>query len=210
MHKGKEPIDLIIRHRVRLRDSEVLRDGISLFPAEPGNADLSVTGIYSSLKLNYPKFYKMDVLSKAAWLAAEVLLTEADIPVYQHLDRSRIAVVLFTTHGCLSIDKKYNQSIRSIPSPALFVYTLNNIMLGEICIRHGFKGEQTCIASDGFDETELCFAVNDLLTNRDMDACLCGWVDAGSNQHDVSMFWVGKGGDGLIFSPAVLRQLYTS
>lgn len=201
-------MSLNILHWVRLNDAAT-RDGKPLLQpaASPAGAP---EDLYRQLQFSYPKFFKMDVLCKWGWLGAEALMNEGGQFFYEGIDKNKVAVVLATSHGCLDIDKKYQQSILSIPSPALFVYTLSNIMLGEICIRHGFKGEQACLVSDSFDSTELYFWVNDLLTNRGMEACLCGWVDAVNNQHDVSMFWVGKAGNGLIFSPAVLQQLYNS
>ena len=62
-------------------------------------------------------------------------------------------------------------------------------MLGEICIKHGFKGEQLCIVQDDFDKEELNFWVNDLLKNRGMEACVCGFVDASEYGVKVEMEW---------------------
>jgi hypothetical protein len=82
-------------------------------------------------------------------------------------------------------------------------------MLGEICIRHGFKGEQLCMVSERFDAEEISFWVSDLLEKRGMDACLCGWVDAEGDQKDVCMVWVSKE-RGIEFSGVALRQIYGS
>lgn len=134
----------------------------------------------------------MDILSKWAMVGADTILNNGGQSLTESLDKTKIAVALITRNGCLEVDKRYLQSIQEIPSPALFVYTLANIMLGEICIRYGFKGEQTCMVQDDFDTTELNFWVNDLLTNRGMDACLCGWVDAVGSHKDVYLAWVTK------------------
>jgi hypothetical protein len=172
-----------------------------------GTADPAA--LYHRLQHNYPKFFKMDMLSKWAWLGAEYLLSSEQGSLYEGLDKSKVAVVLMTSQGCLDVDKKYQQSFATIASPALFVYTLPNIMLGEICIRHGFKGEQLCLVSDTFDTGELHFWVNDLLSNRGMNACLCGWVEGTANVNDVCMFWVEKGGKkGTEFSAAGMQQVY--
>jgi hypothetical protein len=200
-------LGLTISHSVRIKDGKALRDGSTL-PLLDNVQGLAPEAYYRALQYSYPKFFKMDVLCKWGWLGAEALLTENGQLVYEGMDKHKVAVVLATSSGCLDIDKKYQQSIINIPSPALFVYTLSNIVLGEICIRHGFKGEQACFVSDGFDSSELHFWVNDLLVNRGMDACLCGWVDAVDYQHDVSMFWVVKNGNGVPFSPAAMQQLY--
>ncbi len=148
--------------------------------------------VYRGLGCNYPKFFKMDVLCKWAWLGAEALLRTENGLLYDGLDKNRIAVVLATKHGCLAVDKRYQETISTIPSPALFVYTLPNIMLGEICIRHGFKGEQLCLAQDAFNEQEIIFWVQDLFKNRGMKHCLFGWIDAVNEEHDVCLFWASN------------------
>ena len=152
----------------------------------------------------------MDLLCKWAWLGAETLLMQNGVPVYGGVDKTKIAVVLMTNHGCLEVDKKYQETTNTIASPALFVYTLPNIMLGEICIRHGFKGEQACFVNDRFDVEQLHFWVNDLLHNRGMEACLCGWVDAVTDDHNISLFWVTKNGGGIPFDTDILQPFSTS
>lgn len=140
-----------IRHSIRISEGNITRDG-KVIARQEGTAP---ENFYRGLQYSYPKFFKMDVLCKWAWLGAEALLNNTDKFVYEGIDKNKIAVVLATAHGCLDVDKKYQQSIQSIPSPALFVYTLSNIMLGEICIRHGFKGEQACLINDEFDSSGL-------------------------------------------------------
>ncbi|OSZ82357.1 hypothetical protein CAP35_03555 [Chitinophagaceae bacterium IBVUCB1] len=164
--------------------------------------------IYRGLQYNYAKFFKMDLISKWAWLGAEALLKTENGYLYDGMDKTKIAIVLQTNHGCLDVDKRYSETLATIPSPALFVYTLPNIMLGEICIRHGFKGEQACVVSNGFDVQEMEFWVNDLLNNRGMDACLCGWVDATAGTHDVCLFWVTKQNAQIVFSADAMSVLY--
>ncbi|MBL7683127.1 MAG: hypothetical protein JNK00_07165 [Flavipsychrobacter sp.] len=174
---------------------------------EPADSNAPET-VYRGLQYNYVKFFKMDLLSKWAWLGAETLLKQGENFVYDGIDKTKIAIVLQTNHGCLDVDKKYSDSLTTIASPALFVYTLPNIMLGEICIRHGFKGEQACLVNDGFDVKEMEFWVNDLLQNRGMEACLCGWVDATADNHDVCMYWVTKENGSIKFAADTMQQLY--
>jgi len=192
---------LKIRHWIKIREGKIVRDGETIASQE----DAAPENFYRQLQYSYPKFFKMDVLCKWAWLGAEALLYGQDNFVYEGMDKNKVAVVMATAHGCLEVDKKYQQSIQTIPSPALFVYTLSNIMLGEICIRHGFKGEQMCLVSDRFDSSALYFYVSDLLENRGMDACLCGWADSVNDQYSVHMFWVVRNGKGLPFSAAAME-----
>jgi hypothetical protein len=135
----------------------------------------------------------MDSLCKWAWLGAEALLRTGDGGwLYDGLDKSRIAVVLHTTAGCLDVDKRYAETLQTIPSPALFVYTLPNIMLGEICIRHGFTGEQLCRMTDDFQAADLLQEVGDLLLGG-ATHCLFGKVDAVDDFHDLCLFWADAG-----------------
>src|SRR5690606_20180697 len=64
-------------------------------------------------------------------------------------DGKHTALIAGTTDGCLESDNKHVASIfeseNALASPAIFVYTLPNIMLGEACIRHGITGENTCL-----------------------------------------------------------------
>ena len=115
----------------------------------------------------------MDLLSRVAFLASEMIIPEAVTESKDH-----IATILSTTSGCIEVDKKFEESRQTLASPALFVYTLPNIMLGEICIRNGFKGEQMCTIAENADADWFDFYVGDLLQNRDSEACLCGHVEA--------------------------------
>jgi hypothetical protein len=203
-------LNIVINNCVRITGREATRNGKALLSLNEGEA-LLPEDLYRSLQFSYPKFFKMDMLCKWAWLGAECVLGSEGKFLYEGMDRNKVAVVIFTSSGCLEADRKYQQSIKTIPSPALFVYTLSNIMLGEICIRHGFKGEQLCMVSEAFDPAEMYFWVSDLLNNRGMDACLCGWVEAEGDRKDVCLFWVGKEESGTEgFSAAAMRQHYNS
>lgn len=180
----------------------------NIYPANAavhGSNMLTPESLYTALRYNYPKFFKMDKLCKWTMLAAEHLFSGDGI--YDSIAKNRIGVAMATSHGCLDADKRYQNSM-AIPSPALFVYTLPNIMLGEICIRHGFKGEQLCMVSEHFDAAELYAAVSYMLTQQGMDACLCGWADINEDQHDVCLYWVKKKGNGADLSPDALQRIY--
>ncbi len=87
----------------------------------------------------YPKFHKMDLLSKTGILVAEPLLSALSAPERENLD-----IIAFTTDGCLVPDTLHAQAIdapEGKASPSVFVYTLPNILTGEIAIRHKCLGE---------------------------------------------------------------------
>ncbi len=176
----------IISHKLHIANRTIFRNGK---PILTENVD-SVDDAYKLLGFNYPKFFKMDILSKWAWIASECLLKDGDEQLDNGIDKTRIGLVLMTAQGCIDIDKKYQDSISEIPSPGLFVYTLPNIMLGEICIRHGYKGEQLCLLNDSFNEYELNFWASDLLYNRGMVACIAGWINIQNDKEDVVLYWL--------------------
>jgi hypothetical protein len=171
---------------VHFRNGELARNGQLLGRCEPPD----LAPLYHQLDYHYSKFFKMDGLCKLAWLAAEALLIDpSGKALYESIDKSRVAVLLATTDGCLDVDHRFKASMSDIPSPALFVYTLPNIMLGEICIRHGFTGEQLCLYMDDFDAEEILAQVKDLVQHRGVTHCLFGKVDAAAEKQEAMLFW---------------------
>lgn len=147
------------------------------------------TALYKYLGLAYPKFFKMDLLSKVGYLCSELLLRDMD---FATVDLQHTATFISTKDGCLEVDKKFLESTQDIPSPGLFVYTLPNIVLGEICIRYKFKGEQICYVCPEIDKEEMIFYLKDIFDNRNQKHCLCGHVNALETSIDVEMYWVDK------------------
>jgi hypothetical protein len=145
---------------------------------------------YHHFGLQYPKFYKMDNLSKLGWLAAELLLKEG----FKTTDYrpEEIAVVLSNSNASLDTDYKYFATIKDIPSPAVFVYTLPNIMIGEICIRHKFKGENAFFISEAFDAAFIEQYVHGLMDSDNAGACICGWVDVLGEEYMAALFLIEK------------------
>lgn len=173
--------------QLSLNPTSILLDSVPVSGlAQPLKAD----EIYRRLSPGYPKFFKMDTLSRWAFIGAELLCSHGADAVYREVPAAETAVVLATGNGCLEVDHQFRQSMETVASPGLFVYTLPNIMLGELSIRHGFKGEQLCLVQDGFDAAEISFACQELLQHRGMTACLCGWVDVSDGRPDVRLWWL--------------------
>lgn len=176
---------------INWKDDRIQLNGIDFLKLDPNTDSLSKTkAVYQHLGISYPKFFKMDLLSKAAFLSTEILRNHID--QFETYNKEKTATVLSTCDGCLEVDKNYEESRKTFPSPALFVYTLPNIMLGEICIRNGFKGEQLCTLADEEQAEFTAFYVQDLLDNRDTDVCICGFVNATLEHIVVNMRWVSK------------------
>lgn len=185
----------------------VFKDGANIFERAEAIAGF-LSSAYKHFQLNYPKFYKMDNLSKLGWLAAEVLLKDS----FQHDDYrpEDLGVVLSNANSSLDDDIKYSESIKGTASPSLFVYTLPNIVIGEICIRNKFKGEQAFFISEGFDAEFIEQQVNYLLDKNLLQACICGWVDVLGEEYKATLFLVEKKERGFaeLFSATKMNAIF--
>lgn len=196
---------MYIHHYIQWDSNTVKRDGTLLYHTEGQDPHDIAVNIYKQMGSNYPKFFKMDLLSRIAFLASEIV-----IPEIIRESKDHIATVISTTSGCLDVDKKFDESRRTLASPALFVYTLPNIMLGEICIRNGFKGEQMCTIAEHADADWFDFYISDLLNNRNTEACLCGYAEATEHSVQAILLWVSKVPSALPFNTSNLKQIFNS
>ena len=136
----------IENNTITLNDSVLFSDKSTSF------GDFSKKAL-KALQMDYPKFFKMDNLSKLAFLAAEVLLR----PFLQS-EKNSVALVFANRSASLDTDLKHQATIANpheyYPSPAVFVYTLPNICLGEISIRHQLKTENSFFVFDSYEQAE--------------------------------------------------------
>jgi hypothetical protein len=172
-----------------ISDRTVYKDEKLIFEHRQGDSAQFMLSFYQHLGSNYPKFYKMDNLSRLGWLAAEVLLSDFNREQYQ---AHEIGVVLCNANSSLDTDLRYFETTAGIPSPSLFVYTLPNILIGEICIRHHFKGENAFFVFEKFDLNFIEQYVNNLVINNILQACICGWVELLGENHEAVLFLVEK------------------
>lgn len=156
-----------------IENSKIVLNNNIIFETQTENFSDFAKEAYKTLELNYPKFHKMDNLSKLAFLASEMILKEED--------HSRTALVFANRSSSLDTDFKYQESINSqenyFPSPAVFVYTLPNICVGEISIKHKMQTENAFFVLDEFDEKFLNDYSEQILQSGKADKVLCGWLE---------------------------------
>jgi hypothetical protein len=189
--------------------NSVYKDGKKIFEQKATDLHTFLTNAYTEFAINYPKFYKMDTLSKLGWLASEALLSEQDVrEKYQPED---VGILFCNANASLDVDFKYYNSVADIASPALFVYTLPNIMIGEICIRNGFKGENGFFIFDSFDAAFIESYVGNLLDRNISKICICGWVDVIAEEYKAAMFLIGteKTGMDILFNKENLINIFS-
>jgi hypothetical protein len=131
---------------------------------------------YQQLGVEYPKFYKMDVLSKMAFIGTELLLPffpkDADL-------ENDLQLIFANSSASQNTDNLFVESYEQLnnPSPSLFVYTLPNIVTGELCIRHKWYGENCFFVEETFNPAHFSEWAQ-MALNKGNNSCLCAWVEA--------------------------------
>lgn len=172
----------------------VFKNEMTIFENKDTGVGEFLIAAYRHLGINYPKFYKMDNLARLGWLASEVLLKNSFNAAGYSAEE--VGIVLMNASSSLDADLRYFESTKEIPSPALFVYTLPNIVIGEICIKHKFKGESAFFIFEVFDAGFLEKYVSNLINNNILQACICGWVELIGENYKSVLFLVEKNSTG--------------
>ena len=175
-------------HHVRITPEGAWLDG-RLLPVkgEPNEKSL-LTTIYKQMIGDYPKYYKMDGLCRLGFIASELLrqAEKAEETSIKELQRSR-GVVLFNRSSSISSDKKYLASIADkdnyFPSPSVFVYTLPNIVTGEIAIRNGYHGETSFYILPEKNEEQMQTLIQTAFLDSQTTSLLTGWIDYEDREH---------------------------
>ena len=144
--------------------------------------------------------------------ALVVLFSNVDLPIAV----LKLSVVLLVKDSCpkatfdvptvfsnkassLDTDRKHQESIQNkesyYPSPAVFVYTLPNICIGEISIKYKLYSENSFFIFDNFNATHLLSYSNSLLSNNKAEQVLCGWVEFDdANNYEAFLYLVAQEG----------------
>jgi len=202
---------IIIETYCHIRNNRIYRDGKLLFESPESDLKGFLKSAYKFLNPGHAKFYKMDGLSKLGFLAAEVLSPAFD----KDLPPEETAVILSNTHSTRVTDLRHQETINDddqfFPSPAIFVYTLPNIMTGEISIRHKFRGENAFFIFEKFNPEFLMGYTNSLIMSGKAKACLGGYVDQTPGGYDGFVYYLrsGKKEEGKPeHTPGEVKQLY--
>lgn len=195
----------IVRY-VKISPDSVLLDG-KVFPVSGCGKEL-LTGVYRALGVDYPKFFKMDMLCRLGFAASELLLDGEDGRFVPREDR---AVLLFSRLGPFCNDVNFSRTIAPdafFPSPALFVYTLANIVTGEIAIRNGYRGDTSAFEMPDFNAAQLLSAVNAAFLDPVISSAVCGWADCRTgSDFEAVMFLVDSGEGPLHWNENVIENI---
>lgn len=190
-------------HTIRITPEEVILDQRKLWEGnQNANEKLEkqegaghhslLTSLYRQMIGNYPKFYKMDGLSRLGFVASEILLNaeKGDTDVERREEEGLLeerAIIFFNHSSSIVSDRNYKESINDkdnyFPSPSIFVYTLPNIVTGEIAIRNHFHGETSFFILPDKDERLMEEILQASCRDDQSKSFLTGWIDYEDERH---------------------------
>ncbi len=187
--KEQQEREFTTTHAIRITPEEVILDQRKLWE---GNEEMGkqeglehhslLTSLYKQMIGNYPKFYKMDGLSRLGFVASEILLNAEK----GETDKER-AIIFFNHTSSIVSDRNYKESINDkdnyFPSPSIFVYTLPNIVTGEIAIRNHFHGETSFFILPDKDEKMMEEILQASCRDAQSKSFLTGWIDYEDERH---------------------------
>lgn len=153
-----------------------------------------LTAIYRANEMSYPKFFKMDHLSKAGFIVSELMLRDSGFDI--ETPKKDFAIALFNRSASSDDDLAYLRSIcdpaNYYPSPSVFVYTLPNIVAGEIAIRNKILGETSFYVTEDISTEMIEQQIDAIMQTQSVRYVLCGWVEYFKTDYKVCMILVEK------------------
>ena len=150
-------------------------NGETVFSSSAPNFAQFIREAYKNTGGSNMKFYKMDDLCKLGYTAVEYLLKE------KSFQPEEIGILLVNAAASLNTDIRHqmiiNQGGDHAASPTVFVYTLPNVVAGEICIRHKIQGENTFFIEKEFDADKLEEYARIVMKKGNLKACITGWCN---------------------------------
>ena len=198
-------------HTIRITPEEVILDQRKIWEGkeelgkQEGQEHHSLlTSLYKQMIGDYPKFYKMDGLSRLGFVASEILLNAE-----KEETEEEKAIIFFNHSSSIASDRNYKESIKDkdnyFPSPSIFVYTLPNIVTGEIAIRNHFHGETSFFILPDKDKKMMEEILQASCRDAQSKSFLTGWIDYKDERHFEAELKICRIQPSLIANPSELR-----
>ena len=166
---------------VRIENSSVFINNELIFHSEEPDFGTFIRDTYKKTGGNNLKFYKMDDLCKLGYVAAEYLLKDKTFAPLE------MGMLLANAASSLHTDIRHQQLIDregdQAASPAVFVYTLPNVVSGEICIRHKIQGENTFFITKAYQPEKLERYARIVMQKGKLNYCIIGWCELLKNTY---------------------------
>ena len=232
--KEQKKREFTTTHTIRITPEEVILDQRKIWERkeELGKQEglehhSLLTSLYKQMIGDYPKFYKMDGLSRLGFVASEILLNaekgETDKERKNEEEKKKQeerkeeerknleerAIIFFNHSSSIASDRNYKESIKDkdnyFPSPSIFVYTLPNIVTGEIAIRNHFQGETSFFILPDKDKKMMEEILQASCRDGQSKSFLTGWIDYEDERHFEAELKICRIQPSLIANPSELR-----
>lgn len=171
-----------------IRKGQFNVNGLSHYTGKSDDFQEFAKGLYVHFGIKYPKFHKMDQLCKLGFLGSEYLLNQLSKD-----QKAQTGLLMLNSASSLDTDiKHYNAYQKSKASPAIFVYTLPNIVIGEVSIRHKIHGESNFLVAPQFDAPLIMAQVDIMFKETDLNYALVAWVDLIKASYEGMFFLLSK------------------
>lgn len=198
-------------HTIRITPEEVILDQRKIWEGKEELGEQEglehhslLTSLYKQMIGDYPKFYKMDGLSRLGFVASEILLNAEK----GETDKEK-AIIFFNHSSSIASDRNYKESIKDkdnyFPSPSIFVYTLPNIVTGEIAIRNHFHGETSFFILPDKDKKMMEEILQASCRDVQSKSFLTGWIDYEDERHFEAELKICRIQPSLIANPSDLQ-----
>jgi hypothetical protein len=182
-----------IKKYSRIHEGQCSIDGQLFAKSNERETGNMLNDLFRSMGIDYMKFFKMDRLSKTGFILAELLLRD------EEFDGHDTGLFYANSYSSLDDDSHYQTTITHenyYPSPSVFVYTLANVVLGEICIRHKIYGENLFLIGKDFCSSHLTNYARTAFADDNLHTALVGWLDVYDDRCEAFTLLVGEGGSG--------------
>ena len=176
-----------------IQPGQVVFDGKAESYESTGSA--LVSEIFKKKLSDGSRFFKMDLFSRLAYVATG-LIAKDSLAGYAPED---IALFIFTRNGSVLADRKHLSTFSNpedfYPSPAVFINTLPNVVLGEIAVMNTIKGETTLVMLPYRDDDLMDSLVKTSLASTRPSVMIYGWIDCDAEDSfvaDLKMLKIAK------------------
>lgn len=161
-----------------------------IFYSTSGDFSVFIRKAYKNAGDSNQKFYKMDDLCKLGYIAALHLLNGITF------NSDEMGIILSNYSSSSDTDLKHQRIIDEggddVASPAVFVYTLPNIVAGEICIRHKIQGENTFFIEYPDRQERQKEYVKLAMNRSNLQYCITGWCEYFDNKYKAEFRLIKK------------------
>ncbi|NDV81064.1 beta-ketoacyl synthase [Bacteroides sp. 51] len=160
---------------VSIKNGQITVNSQTIFTSGEKSFPTFIREAYKTLGESNMKFYKMDDLCKLGYMACHYILKDISY------SPTEIGIILANKNASLHTDIKHQTIIvnydDAAASPAVFVYTLPNVVIGEICIRHKIQGENSFFINKECNLVELKAYACTVMHRNKLKYCVIGWCE---------------------------------